>query len=118
MMCVCLCFSFSSNLSPYLTFQHIPTTLECLIRSTLLCVSALGVISYVTPVFLIALTPLTIACYFIQKYFRVAFKYEKHCLSHGIVNIYIGIERNKLSSCLMLPFTFNTTEIDIYTLNG
>lgn len=52
--------------------QHIPTTLECLARSTLLCVSALGVISYVTPVFLIALLPLTIACYFIQKYFRVA----------------------------------------------
>ncbi|XP_034071747.1 ATP-binding cassette sub-family C member 8 isoform X1 [Gymnodraco acuticeps] len=52
--------------------QHIPTTLECLSRSTLLCVSALGVISYVTPVFLFALLPLTIACYFIQKYFRVA----------------------------------------------
>uniref|UniRef100_A0A8B9JEY1 ATP-binding cassette, sub-family C (CFTR/MRP), member 8 n=1 Tax=Astyanax mexicanus TaxID=7994 RepID=A0A8B9JEY1_ASTMX len=52
--------------------QLIPTTLECLIRSTLLCVSALGVISYVTPVFLIALVPLTIICYFIQKYFRVA----------------------------------------------
>ncbi|CAJ1057357.1 ATP-binding cassette sub-family C member 8 isoform X1 [Xyrichtys novacula] len=52
--------------------QHIPTTLECLSRSTLLCVSALGVISYVTPVFLIALLPLAIACYFIQKYFRVA----------------------------------------------
>uniref|UniRef100_A0A4W5R6U2 ATP-binding cassette, sub-family C (CFTR/MRP), member 8 n=1 Tax=Hucho hucho TaxID=62062 RepID=A0A4W5R6U2_9TELE len=52
--------------------QHIPATLECLSRSTLLCVSALGVISYVTPVFLIALVPLAIACYFIQKYFRVA----------------------------------------------
>lgn len=52
--------------------QHIPTTLECLARSTLLCVSALGVISYVTPVFLIALLPLAVACYFIQKYFRVA----------------------------------------------
>ncbi|XP_053742002.1 ATP-binding cassette sub-family C member 8 isoform X2 [Synchiropus splendidus] len=52
--------------------QHIPTTLECLARSTLLCVSALGVISYVTPVFLIALLPLVITCYFIQKYFRVA----------------------------------------------
>ncbi|KAM8862150.1 ATP-binding cassette sub-family C member 8 isoform 4-T4 [Synchiropus picturatus] len=52
--------------------QHIPTTLECLARSTLLCVSALGVISYVTPVFLIALLPLIITCYFIQKYFRVA----------------------------------------------
>nr|XP_046250632.1 ATP-binding cassette sub-family C member 8 isoform X1 [Scatophagus argus] len=52
--------------------QHIPTTLECLSRSTLLCVSALGVISYVTPIFLIALLPLAIACYFIQKYFRVA----------------------------------------------
>ncbi|XP_037623776.1 ATP-binding cassette sub-family C member 8 isoform X2 [Sebastes umbrosus] len=52
--------------------QHIPTTLECLSRSTLLCVSALGVISYVTPVFLIALLPLAVACYFIQKYFRVA----------------------------------------------
>ncbi|XP_074488292.1 ATP-binding cassette sub-family C member 8 isoform X2 [Sebastes fasciatus] len=52
--------------------QHIPTTLECLSRSTLLCVSALGVICYVTPVFLIALLPLAVACYFIQKYFRVA----------------------------------------------
>ncbi|KAG7279219.1 hypothetical protein CRUP_013611 [Coryphaenoides rupestris] len=52
--------------------QHIPATLECLVRSTLLCASALGVISYVTPVFLVALLPLAIACYFIQKYFRVA----------------------------------------------
>ncbi|XP_055011764.1 ATP-binding cassette sub-family C member 8 [Boleophthalmus pectinirostris] len=52
--------------------QHIPTTLECLSRSTLLCASALGVISYVIPVFLIALLPLAITCYFIQKYFRVA----------------------------------------------
>ncbi|CAL8358703.1 unnamed protein product [Lota lota] len=52
--------------------QHIPATLECLTRSTLLCVSALGVICYVTPVFLIALLPLAVACYFIQKYFRVA----------------------------------------------
>ncbi|XP_061077609.1 ATP-binding cassette sub-family C member 8 isoform X1 [Conger conger] len=52
--------------------QHIPATLECLSRSTLLCVSALGVISYVTPIFLITLVPLTIVCYFIQKYFRVA----------------------------------------------
>ncbi|XP_041651424.1 ATP-binding cassette sub-family C member 8 isoform X2 [Cheilinus undulatus] len=56
--------------------QHIPTTLECLTRSTLLCVSALGVISYVTPVFLIALLPLAVTCYFIQKYFRVASRYE------------------------------------------
>ncbi|XP_068595961.1 ATP-binding cassette sub-family C member 8-like [Brachionichthys hirsutus] len=52
--------------------QHLPTTLECLSRSALLCVSALGVISYVTPVFLVALLPLAVACYFIQKYFRVA----------------------------------------------
>uniref|UniRef100_F6XVA7 ATP binding cassette subfamily C member 8 n=1 Tax=Monodelphis domestica TaxID=13616 RepID=F6XVA7_MONDO len=52
--------------------QHIPSTLECLSRSTMLCVSALAVISYVTPVFLIALLPLAIVCYFIQKYFRVA----------------------------------------------
>ncbi|XP_046890754.1 ATP-binding cassette sub-family C member 8 isoform X2 [Hypomesus transpacificus] len=52
--------------------QHIPATLECLSRSTLLCVSALGVISYVTPVFMVALLPLAITCYFIQKYFRVA----------------------------------------------
>ncbi|XP_019407573.1 PREDICTED: ATP-binding cassette sub-family C member 8 isoform X1 [Crocodylus porosus] len=52
--------------------QHIPATLECLSRSTLLCVSALAVISYVTPMFLIALVPLAIICYFIQKYFRVA----------------------------------------------
>ncbi|XP_069479879.1 ATP-binding cassette sub-family C member 8 [Ambystoma mexicanum] len=52
--------------------QHIPATLECLSRSTLLCVSALAVIAYVTPVFLISLLPLGIICYFIQKYFRVA----------------------------------------------
>ncbi|XP_075692907.1 ATP-binding cassette sub-family C member 8 [Rhinoderma darwinii] len=52
--------------------QHIPATLECLSRSTLLCVSALAVISYVTPIFLISLVPLVITCYFIQKYFRVA----------------------------------------------
>ncbi|XP_057363418.1 ATP-binding cassette sub-family C member 8 isoform X5 [Manis pentadactyla] len=52
--------------------QHIPSTLECLSRSTLLCVSALAVISYVTPVFLVALLPLAVICYFIQKYFRVA----------------------------------------------
>ncbi|XP_062404090.1 ATP-binding cassette sub-family C member 8 [Sardina pilchardus] len=52
--------------------QHIPATLECLSRSALLCISALGVISFVTPVFLIALVPLAIACYFFQKYFRVA----------------------------------------------
>ncbi|XP_077177739.1 ATP-binding cassette sub-family C member 8 isoform X4 [Paroedura picta] len=52
--------------------QHIPATLECLSRSTLLCLSALAVISYVTPVFLIALVPLAVICYFIQKYFRVA----------------------------------------------
>ncbi|ELW70759.1 ATP-binding cassette sub-family C member 8 [Tupaia chinensis] len=51
---------------------HIPSTLECLSRSTLLCVSALAVISYVTPVFLVALLPLAVVCYFIQKYFRVA----------------------------------------------
>ncbi|XP_058243562.1 ATP-binding cassette sub-family C member 8 [Hemibagrus wyckioides] len=52
--------------------QHIPVTMECLSRSTLLCVSAVGIISYITPVFLIALLPLAIICYFIQKYFRVA----------------------------------------------
>uniref|UniRef100_A0A673V0K8 ATP binding cassette subfamily C member 8 n=1 Tax=Suricata suricatta TaxID=37032 RepID=A0A673V0K8_SURSU len=52
--------------------QHIPSTLECLSRSTLLCVSALAVISYVTPVFLVTLLPLAVVCYFIQKYFRVA----------------------------------------------
>ncbi|XP_069823859.1 ATP-binding cassette sub-family C member 8 [Dendropsophus ebraccatus] len=52
--------------------QHIPATLECLSRSTLLCVSALAVISYVTPIFLISMVPLVITCYFIQKYFRVA----------------------------------------------
>ncbi|XP_077309834.1 ATP-binding cassette sub-family C member 8 isoform X2 [Lithobates pipiens] len=52
--------------------QHIPTTLECLSRSTLLCISALAVISYVTPIFIISLLPLAITCYFIQKHFRVA----------------------------------------------
>ncbi|XP_062850775.1 ATP-binding cassette sub-family C member 9 isoform X2 [Trichomycterus rosablanca] len=52
--------------------QHIPPTLESLTRSTLLCLSAIGVIAFVTPAFLIALVPLAVAFYFIQKYFRVA----------------------------------------------
>lgn len=55
--------------------QHIPPTLESLTRSTLLCLSAIGMISYATPWFLVALVPLGIAFYFIQKYFRVASKY-------------------------------------------
>nr|XP_011757510.1 ATP-binding cassette sub-family C member 9 [Macaca nemestrina] len=54
--------------------QHIPPTLESLTRSTLLCLSAIGMISYATPVFLVALLPLGVAFYFIQKYFRVASK--------------------------------------------
>ncbi|KAG9342260.1 hypothetical protein JZ751_016762 [Albula glossodonta] len=54
--------------------QHIPPTLESLTRSTLLCLSAIGVIAFVTPTFLIALVPLIVAFYFIQKYFRVASK--------------------------------------------
>ncbi|XP_062300095.1 ATP-binding cassette sub-family C member 9 isoform X3 [Scomber scombrus] len=54
--------------------QHIPPTLESLTRSTLLCLSAIGVISSITPAFLIALLPLAVAFYFIQKYFRVASK--------------------------------------------
>ncbi|MBN3286239.1 ABCC9 protein, partial [Polyodon spathula] len=54
--------------------QHIPPTLESLTRSTLLCLSAIGVIAFVTPFFLIAMLPLGIAFYFIQKYFRVASK--------------------------------------------
>ncbi|XP_005534303.1 PREDICTED: ATP-binding cassette sub-family C member 9, partial [Pseudopodoces humilis] len=54
--------------------QHIPPTLESLTRSTLLCLSAIGMISYATPWFLVALVPLGIAFYFIQKYFRVASK--------------------------------------------
>lgn len=60
--------------------QHIPPTLESLTRSTLLCLSAIGMISYATPWFLVALVPLGIAFYFIQKYFRVASKYVlKNC---------------------------------------
>ncbi|TTR20087.1 ATP-binding cassette sub-family C member 9 [Bagarius yarrelli] len=54
--------------------QHIPPTLESLTRSTLLCLSAIGVIAFVTPAFLVALVPLAVAFYFIQKYFRVASK--------------------------------------------
>uniref|UniRef100_A0A674DRZ9 ATP-binding cassette, sub-family C (CFTR/MRP), member 9 n=1 Tax=Salmo trutta TaxID=8032 RepID=A0A674DRZ9_SALTR len=54
--------------------QHIPPTLESLTRSTLLCLSAIGVIAFVTPSFLIALIPLAVSFYFIQKYFRVASK--------------------------------------------
>uniref|UniRef100_A0A673APH7 ATP-binding cassette, sub-family C (CFTR/MRP), member 9 n=1 Tax=Sphaeramia orbicularis TaxID=375764 RepID=A0A673APH7_9TELE len=53
---------------------HIPPTLESLTRATLLCLSAIGVISSITPLFLIALLPLAVAFYFIQKYFRVASK--------------------------------------------
>ncbi|XP_061617286.1 ATP-binding cassette sub-family C member 9 isoform X1 [Phyllopteryx taeniolatus] len=54
--------------------QHIPPTLESLTRSTLLCLSAIGVISSITHTFIIALVPLAVAFYFIQKYFRVASK--------------------------------------------
>ncbi|KAM8884578.1 ATP-binding cassette sub-family C member 9 isoform 2-T4 [Synchiropus picturatus] len=54
--------------------QHIPPTLESLTRSTLLCFSAIVVISSITQYFLIALIPLGVAFYFIQKYFRVASK--------------------------------------------
>ncbi|MEQ2296320.1 ATP-binding cassette, sub-C (CFTR MRP), member 9, partial [Ameca splendens] len=54
--------------------QHIPPTLESLTRSTLLCLSAIGVIASITPAFLVALVPLAVAFYFIQKYFRVASK--------------------------------------------
>ncbi|XP_060886296.1 ATP-binding cassette sub-family C member 9 isoform X2 [Labrus mixtus] len=54
--------------------QHIPPTLESLTRSTLLCLSAIGVISCITRTFLIALVPIAVAFYFIQKYFRVASK--------------------------------------------
>ncbi|KAM8974245.1 ATP-binding cassette sub-family C member 9 isoform 2-T2 [Pelodytes ibericus] len=54
--------------------QHIPPTLESLTRSSLLCLAAIGVISYANPLFLIALLPLGVAFYFIQKYFRVASK--------------------------------------------
>uniref|UniRef100_A0A672G8T8 ATP-binding cassette, sub-family C (CFTR/MRP), member 9 n=1 Tax=Salarias fasciatus TaxID=181472 RepID=A0A672G8T8_SALFA len=54
------------------TVSHIPPTLESLTRSTLLCLSAIGVIASITPLFLIPLVPLCVAFYFIQKYFRVA----------------------------------------------
>ncbi|XP_028304429.1 ATP-binding cassette sub-family C member 9 isoform X1 [Gouania willdenowi] len=54
--------------------QHIPPTLESLTRSTLLCLSAIGVIAFITPAFLVPLIPLGVAFYFIQKYFRVASK--------------------------------------------
>ncbi|XP_056408618.1 ATP-binding cassette sub-family C member 9-like [Hyla sarda] len=54
--------------------QHIPPTLESLTRSTLLCLSAIGVIAYANPYFLIALAPLFVVFYFIQEYFRVASK--------------------------------------------
>ncbi|XP_039203312.1 ATP-binding cassette sub-family C member 9 isoform X4 [Crotalus tigris] len=54
--------------------QHIPPTVESLSRSTLLCLSAIGMISYATSYFLLALLPLGVAFYFIQKYFRVASK--------------------------------------------
>ncbi|XP_032895364.1 ATP-binding cassette sub-family C member 9 [Amblyraja radiata] len=54
--------------------QHIPPTLESLTRSTFLCLSAIGVLLCVTPIFIVALLPFGVAFYFIQKYFRVASK--------------------------------------------
>ncbi|XP_070611081.1 ATP-binding cassette sub-family C member 9 [Erythrolamprus reginae] len=56
--------------------QHIPPTVESLSRSTLLCLSAIGMISYATRYFLLALLPLAVAFYFIQKYFRVASNFK------------------------------------------
>lgn len=81
-----ICYAFISLiLCNSLCTQHIPATLECLSRSTLLCVSALAVISYVTPMFLIALVPLAIMCYFIQKYFRVASRWEYRPVSFWLL---------------------------------
>lgn len=59
---------------PLHSSQHIPPTLESLTRSSLLVLSAICVISTITPIFLAALVPLAVAFYFIQKYFRVASK--------------------------------------------
>lgn len=75
MFCLYIPWRIVSKCSHCLSaFQHIPPTLESLTRSTLLCLSAIGVISSITPAFLIALIPLSVAFYFIQKYFRVASK--------------------------------------------
>lgn len=71
---VCDSLPQSRNMTVVFSHQHIPPTLESLTRSTLLCLSAIGVISSITPVFLAALVPLAVAFYFIQKYFRVASK--------------------------------------------
>uniref|UniRef100_UPI00358F63B0 ATP-binding cassette sub-family C member 8-like isoform X2 n=1 Tax=Myxine glutinosa TaxID=7769 RepID=UPI00358F63B0 len=56
----------------YMIDQLIPITLESLVRSSLFCLSALAVICYVTPFFVLALIPLAVAYYFIQKHFRGA----------------------------------------------
>ena len=69
-----LLFTLSLTICGSLSLQHIPSTLESLTRSTLLCLSAIGVIAFVTPAFLIAMLPITVGFYFIQKYFRVASK--------------------------------------------
>ncbi|XP_068611090.1 LOW QUALITY PROTEIN: ATP-binding cassette sub-family C member 9 [Brachionichthys hirsutus] len=66
-------FSADTNVIDQVRPSHSPT-LESLTRSTLLCLSAIGVISFITPAFLVALFPLGVAFYFIQKYFRVASK--------------------------------------------
>uniref|UniRef100_A0A671G9L7 ATP binding cassette subfamily C member 8 n=1 Tax=Rhinolophus ferrumequinum TaxID=59479 RepID=A0A671G9L7_RHIFE len=51
---------------------HIPSTLECLSRSTLLCVSALGRSSPMSHLCSSWPSSPSLVCYFIQKYFRVA----------------------------------------------
>ncbi|PIN97137.1 hypothetical protein AB205_0008040, partial [Aquarana catesbeiana] len=76
---ICYCDIFIPFYHPSLYhsvcwFQHIPPTMESLSRSTLLCLSAIGVISYVNYYFLIALIPLGVAFHLIQKYFRVTSK--------------------------------------------
>ncbi|POI35503.1 hypothetical protein CIB84_000745, partial [Bambusicola thoracicus] len=97
--------------------QHIPPTLESLTRSTLLCLSAIGMISYATRWFLVALMPLGIAFYFIQKYFRVASKHESRFkqrmleltdtnniayLFLSAANIWLEVRMDYLGACIVL----------------
>ncbi|XP_078453378.1 ATP-binding cassette sub-family C member 8-like [Lampetra planeri] len=63
---------FSADL--HMIDQLIPSSTESLVRSSLFSLSAVSVIAYVTPIFLVALVPLALIHYFIQKHFRIASK--------------------------------------------
>ncbi len=55
-----------------LPFQRLPNSVEGLIRTTLLCASALVVNAIATPYFLIAGVPITVLYVLLQKFYRIS----------------------------------------------